>query len=74
MILAAHPAAGLKVGNRLAVFDGSRIMTGSGGERFVLTEFRQGTVSVTKVTDEAVRAMGEGGETFPAGSILVPVR
>lgn len=74
MILAAHPAAGLKVGDRLALFDGSRIMTGSGGERFVMAGFRQGTVSITRVADDAVVAKSEAGQTFPVGSILVPVR
>jgi hypothetical protein len=74
MILAAHPAAELKVGDRLAVFDGSRIMTGSGDERFVMAGFRRGTVAVTRVADDAAAAKSEAGETFPVGSILVPVR
>lgn len=74
MRLAAHPTAGLKPGDRLAVFDGSRTVDGSGGERFVLSGFRLGTVSVKSVTDNAVVAAGEDGETFPVGSILVPVR
>jgi hypothetical protein len=74
MMLAAHPAAELKVGDRLAVFDGSRIMTGSGGERFVMAGFRRGTVAVTRVADDAAAAKSEAGETFPVGSILVPVR
>lgn len=74
MILAAHPTAGLRVGDRLAVFDGSRIMNGNGGERFVMSGFRQGTVSITSLADGAVAAKSEAGETFPVGSILVPVR
>lgn len=74
MRLAARPTAGLKPGDRLAVFDGSRTVDGRGGERFVMSGFRLGTVSVKSVTHEAVVATGEADETFPVGSILVPVR
>lgn len=74
MYLAARPAAGLKPGDRLAVFDGSRTMEGSSGERFVLPGFRLGTIAVKTVTDTAVVAVGEDGESFPVGSIIVPAR
>jgi hypothetical protein len=74
MVLAATPAAGLEPGDRLAVFEGSRTVTGYDDERFVLAGFRQGTVVVANKSGDEILARGEEGGVFPAGSILVPVR
>jgi hypothetical protein len=74
MVLAATPAAGLQPGDRLAVFDGRRTVTGYDGERFILPGFRQGTVEVAAESGDEILVKDEAGGVFPIGSILVPVR
>jgi hypothetical protein len=74
MVLAATPAASLAPGDRLAVFEGDLIITGSAEERFVQAGFRLGTVVVTGESGGEILAAGEKGGVFPAGSILIPVR
>jgi hypothetical protein len=74
MVLAAAPAAALQPGDRLAVFDGRRTITGYDGERFILPGFRQGTVVVAAESGGELLVTGEAGGVFPVGSILVPVR
>ncbi len=74
MVLAAGAAAGFAAGDRLAVFDGSRTISGSGGERFVLAGFQLGVAIVKQSDANGILATGEGEEPFPPGSILVPLR
>jgi hypothetical protein len=73
MVLAARPDAGLAPGDRLAVFDGSRTVTGYDDERFVMAGFRQGTAVIARSSGGEILATSEAGGVFPVGSILIPV-
>lgn len=72
--LAAGEAAGLRVGDRWAVFEGRRIVDGYGGERFIAPGYRVATIRLTAVTASSARARTDDAASIQVGDIAVPIR
>lgn len=72
--LAAGQAAGVRVGDRLAVYEGRRTVEGYGGEKFVAPGYKLGTIHIIAVSD--TRAVGRLDQRvdIQVGDVAVPVK
>lgn len=72
-ILSAGSEVGLETGDRFAVLDGSEILTGLDGQRYVVPGVKIGEIAIDGVAPgQASGAPVSDGPVPPAGSILVP--
>jgi hypothetical protein len=74
LILPAGTRAGLRQGQRLAVFEGRRIVKGYQDKRFIIPGQRVGEVQITALDDQEAEAVGEDLGSIQAGDIAVPVK
>jgi hypothetical protein len=72
--LAAGQAAGLRVGDRWAVYEGRRTVEGYGGQRFIAPGYKLGTIHITAVSD--TRAVGRLDQQVDirVGDVAVPAK
>ena len=70
----AGSAVGIEMGDRFAVLDGSGILTGLDGQRFIVPGTKIGEIAVNRVTDQDAWGAPESGELPPVGSMLIPIR
>jgi hypothetical protein len=73
-VLAAGSESGIEAGDRFSVLDGSRILTGVDGQRYVVPGLIIGEITIRRVASRQSYAAPESGNMPPAGSILVPAR
>ncbi len=77
IVLSAGTQSGLRAGDRLAAFEGRRIMEGQNGERFIVPGNKIGDLEVVRVSEQASeakeRAASDGGK-IQAGDIAVAVK
>jgi hypothetical protein len=73
-VLKAGNDVGIESGDRFAVLDGSGILTGLDGQRFIVPGLKIGEITVNRVTDQESSGAPESGELPPVGSILIPIR
>lgn len=67
--LAADGASGLKVGHRLAVYEGRRIVTGPDGARFIAPGYQLGRIRITGIESDQARAAMETPADIKPGDI-----
>jgi hypothetical protein len=71
-VIAAGSKVGVDVGDRFAVLDGSRVITGLDGQRYIVPGPKIGEITVSRVTPKQSFGAPDSGELPPVGSILVP--
>lgn len=74
VFLPAGAGVGLREGDRLAVFEGSRLMTGDQGEQFVAPGQQVGMVHITAASEQKAEAKVTAPGKIQIGDIVVPVR
>jgi hypothetical protein len=77
VFLSAGTSAGLRGGERLAVFQGRRMMDGQNGERFIVPGPEVGMIRIVRVTEGVSEAQVEsasGGARIQAGDIAAAVQ
>jgi hypothetical protein len=73
-VISAGGEAGIKAGDRFTVLDGSGILTGLDGQRYVVPGAKIGEITISRVTTRLAFGAADAGELPPAGSILIPGR
>jgi len=77
ILLSAGTQSGLRAGDRLAVFEGRRIIDGQNGERFIVPGNKIGDLEVVNVAEqvsEAKEQAASGATKIQAGDIAVAVK
>ena len=72
--IAAGSGAGLKAGDRFTVLDGSALLTGLDGQRFIVPGLKIGEITVDQVSPDNALGIPQSEVVPPSGSILVPTR
>ncbi|WP_372681354.1 hypothetical protein [Desulfosarcina sp.] len=73
-VIAAGGEVGIDVGDRFSVLDGSEIMTGLDGQRYIVPGLKIGELTVSRVSPQQSFGKPGSGEIPPAGSIVIPGR
>ncbi len=73
-VIAAGSEVGIDVGDRFSVLDGSQILTGLDGQRYIVPGPKIGEVTISQVSPRQSFGEPGSGELPPAGSIIVPGR
>jgi len=71
-IINAGSDAGIETGDRFSVLDGSEVLTGLDGERYVVPGLKLGELVIERVTARQSLGKPVSGQVPPAGSILIP--
>jgi hypothetical protein len=71
-VIMAGSEVGIEAGDRFTVIEGSGILTGLDGQRYILPGVNIGEIIVSRVAPRQSFGAPESGETPPIGSILVP--
>lgn len=64
--------AGVEMGDRFTVLDGSDVLTGLDGQRYILPGVKIGEITISRVAPRQSFGAPESGDLPPAGSILIP--
>jgi hypothetical protein len=73
-LMTAGSDVGIEMGDRFSVLDGSSILTGLDGQRFIVPGPKIGEIVVKQTTARESAAAPDSGRPPPAGSILIPTR
>lgn len=73
-MLTVGSEVGIETGDRFTVLDGSGVLTGLEGQRFIVPGPKIGEISINQVMDQESSGTSESGKVPPAGSILIPNR
>ena len=73
-LMTAGSEVGIEMGDRFSVLDGSSILTGLDGQRFIVPGSKIGEIVVKQVTAQKSVGAPDSGRPPPAGSILIPTR
>lgn len=73
VFLASGAQAGLKVGDRLAVFQARRTIEGPEGKKFIIPGYQVGEIQVTALDDQMVEAAAGADTDIREGDIAVPI-
>lgn len=71
-VIMAGSEVGLKAGDRFSILDGSQVLPGQDGQRFIVPGPEIGFITVSRVSPRQALATPESGPLPPAGSIVVP--
>jgi len=71
-IISAGSEVGVAAGDRFSVLDGSGILTGLDGQRYVVPGVKIAELTVDRVTARQSQGKPESGDLPPTGSIVVP--
>ncbi|BBO70528.1 hypothetical protein DSCA_44580 [Desulfosarcina alkanivorans] len=71
-IIQVGAEAGIQAGDRFTVLDGSRVLTGLDGQRYIVPGAKIGDISIGRVGPRQAAGVTETGAVPPVGSILVP--
>ena len=71
-VIGAGSETGVEVGDSFAVLDGSGILTGPDGQRYIVPGAKIGSIVIDRVSARQSMGKPEAGELPPAGSIAVP--
>ena len=77
IFLAAGSQAGLRGGERLAIFEGRRILNGQNGARFIIPGYKIADIEIVHVTErmsEAKDQTAAGSTKIQAGDIAVAIK
>jgi hypothetical protein len=70
--LTAGSSSGLRVGDRLSIFEGRRIIDGQEGEKFIVPGYKVGDIRITAVDKDGAQASSIGACDIRPGDIAVP--
>lgn len=73
IFLAVDPQSGLKVGDRLAVFQGRRVIEGPQGEKLIVPGYLVGEIRITGLDDRMAQSAADVQTDIQEGDIAVPV-
>ncbi|MBC2711838.1 MAG: hypothetical protein HGJ94_12875 [Desulfosarcina sp.] len=73
-VITAGSEVGIKAGDRFTVLDGSGVLTGLGGQRYIVPGPKIGEITISRAAARQSFGAPESGELPPAGSILIPGR
>ncbi len=73
-VIVAGSEVGIEVGDGFSVLDGSAILTGLDGQRYIAPGPKIGEITISRVSPRQSFGEPESGEIPPAGSILIPWR
>jgi hypothetical protein len=73
-VIAVGSDAGIEVGDRFTVLDGSDFLTGLDGQRYTVPGEKIGEITISRVGPRQSFGATETGEMPPVGSILIPGR
>ena len=73
-VIRAGSAVGIATGDRFTVLDGSGILTGLDGQRFIVPGPKISEVTIRQVAPQRALCSPDSGALPPTGSILVPGR
>lgn len=71
-VITAGSEVGVQEGSRFTVLDGSGVLTGLDGQRYVVPGPKIGEITIQQVASRQSFGAPESGDLPPAGSILVP--
>jgi hypothetical protein len=71
-VIAAGSEVGLEVGDRFSVLDGSAMLTGLDGQRYIIPGPKFGEITISRVSPHQSYGEPESAEVPPVGSILIP--
>lgn len=71
-VISAGSEAGIKAGDRFTVLDGSGILNGLDGQRYVVPGAKIGEITISRVAPRLSYGASASGEPPPTGSILIP--
>jgi len=66
--------AGVQTGDRLALFEGRRVLQGKQGQQFTAPGYKLAEVQVAAVTEQMVEAQVPNPEKVQVGDIVIPVK
>ena len=67
-------SAGLRRGDRLAVFEARRILDGQQGEHFIVPGKRIAQIQIADIHEQMAEATGQNTDAVQVGDIVVPVK
>jgi hypothetical protein len=70
--LTSGASSGLRVGDRLSIFEGRRIIDGQDGEKFIVPGYKVGDVQITAIDKNSAQASSVGACDIRPGDIAVP--
>ena len=73
-LLMAGSEAGIEVGDLFSVLDGSTILTGIDGQRYIVPGPKIDEITINRVSPRQSSGTPESGKIPPVGSILIPGR
>lgn len=71
-VMMAGSDAGIAAGDRFAVMDGSAVLTGLDGQRYIVPGTQTASITISRVAPRISLGAPESGALPPIGSILVP--
>lgn len=74
VVLAAGRAAGLREGDRLAIFEGRRIINGLNGENYIAPGYKLSDIRIVTAGETNARAVMDQPADIKPGDIVLPVR
>ncbi len=72
VMLAAGRTAGLKEGDRLALYEGRRAVAGQNGERYIAPGYKLGDIRITTIEETTARATLDQPADIQTGDIALP--
>ncbi len=72
LVISAGSEAGIEAGDRFAVLDGSSVLTGLDGQRYIVPGVKIGSLTIDRVFGRQSLGTPTSGELPPTGSIVVP--
>jgi hypothetical protein len=73
-VIAAGSEVGIEAGDRFSVLDGSAVLTGLDGQRYIVPGPKIGEITISRVSPRQSSGAPESGAIPPVGSILIPGR
>ena len=71
-VIMAGSQVGIEAGDRFSVLDGSNVLNGLDGQRFIVPGSKIGEITINRVAPRQCVGGPESGEVPPAGSIIIP--
>lgn len=72
-VISAGSEVGIQAGDRFTVLDGSGVLTGLDGQRYIVPGPKVGEITISRVAPRQSFGAPESGELPPVGSILIPM-
>lgn len=74
IILAAGQSSGLQVGDRLAVFEGRRVISSKDGDSYIIPGYKLADIRITYTDPDSAQAAADSQAGIQPGDIAIPVK